>query len=115
MAGRANAGCLAWVAKHPQLLLLGWGQEMVLLVGVVLVNNSASVKFSLADQILLAVPSTLATSTATAAGRTAASPGPERGHLACLGRFSRLLRELEVHISFLHGGEGHKIRGSGED
>ncbi len=25
MAGRASAGCLLWVGKHPQLLLLGWG------------------------------------------------------------------------------------------
>ena len=115
MAGRASAGCLAWVAKHPQLLLLGRGQKLVLLVGVVLVLNSASVKFSLADQILLAVPSTLATTTATAARRTAASPGPKRGHLACLGRFSCLLRELEIHISFLHGGEGHIICGGGKD
>ena len=115
MAGRASAGFLVWVTKHPQLLLLGRGQEKVLLCRVVLVNNSASVKFSLADQILLAVPSTLATTTTTAAGRATASPGPERGHLACLGRFSRLLRELEVHISFLHGGEGHIIRGSGHD
>jgi hypothetical protein len=35
--------------------------------------------------------------------------------LACFGRFSRLLRELEVHISFLHGGEGCVAYGSGKD
>ncbi len=35
--------------------------------------------------------------------------------MASFGRFSCLLRELEVHISFLHGGEGHVVCGSGED
>jgi hypothetical protein len=115
MASRASAGCLVWVAKHPQLLLLDRGQAVVLLCRVVSVLNSASIKLSLADQILLAVPSTLATTTATATGRTTALPGPERGHLARLGRFSRLLHELEVHISFLHGSEGQITRGSGKD
>jgi hypothetical protein len=35
--------------------------------------------------------------------------------LACFGVFSRLLRELEVHISFLHGGEGRVAFGGGEE
>ncbi len=96
-------------------LLLDRGQAVVLLCRGVLVLDGASVKLSLADQILLAVPSTLATTTATATGRTTAPPGPERGHLVCLGRFSRLLRELEVHISLLHGGEGQIVCGGGED
>jgi hypothetical protein len=75
MAGWASAGCLVWVAKHPQLLLLDRGQVVILLCPVVFVLDSASVKFSLADQILLAVPSTLAMTTATATGRsTAAQP-----------------------------------------
>jgi hypothetical protein len=115
MASQASAGCPVWVTKHPQLLLLGRGQTLILLGGVVLVLDGASVKFSLADQILRGVPSTLATNTATATGRTTALPSPEGGHLACFGRFGRLLRELEVHISFLHGGEGQVIRGSGKD
>ncbi len=115
MAGRASAGCLVWVVKHPQLLLLDRGQAVVLLCSVIPVLDGASVKFSLADQILLAVPSTLATTTATATGRTTVPPSPEGGHLACLGRFSRLLHELEVHISFLHGVEGQITRGSGKD
>jgi hypothetical protein len=87
-------------------VLLGRGQTLILLISVFPVLNGASVKFDLAGQILLAVPSTLATATATATGHTSASPSPHGGHLACFGRFSRLLRELEVHISFLHGGEG---------
>ncbi len=115
MAGRASAGCLVWVVKHPQLVRLDWGQTLILLIGVVLVLDGASVKFSLAGQILLAVPSTLATATATATGCTTALPSPQGGHLACFGRFSCLLRELEVHISFLHGGEGQVVRGSGKD
>ncbi len=106
MAGQASTGCLAWVVEHPQLVLLGQGQAGILLIGVVLVLNGASVKFCLAGQILLAVPSTLAMTTATATGRTSTSPSLHGGHLACFGGFSRLLRELEVHISFLHGGEG---------
>ncbi len=96
MAGQASARFRVRVTKRPQLLLLGRGQKLVLRVGVDLVFDGASIKFSLADQILLAVPFPLATTTATATGRTTAPPGPERGHLACLGRFSRLLRELEV-------------------
>ena len=115
MAGRASAGCLVWVAKHPQLVLLDRGQKLVLLCSVVPVLNGASVKFSLTGQILIAAPSTLATATATAAGRTCASPSPQGGHLACFGRVGCLLRELEVHISFLHGGEGQITRGSGMD
>ncbi len=115
MAGRASAGFVVRVTKRPQLLLLGRGQKLVFRVGVDLVFGGASVKFSLADQILLVVPSTLAKTTATATGRATAPPGPERGHRACFGRFSRLLCELEVHISFLHGGEGHIIRGGGKD
>jgi hypothetical protein len=115
MASRASAGFGVRVTKHPQLLLLGQGQKLVLLSRVVLILDGASVKFSLADQILFAVPSTLATTTATAAGCAPVLPSPEGGHLACLGRFSCLLRELEVHISFLHGGEGQITHGSGKD
>jgi hypothetical protein len=115
MASWASAGCLVWVAKHPQLVLLDRGQTLVLLCSVFPVLNGASIKFSLAGQILLAVPSTLATATATATGHTTASPSPQGGHLTCFGRFSRLLRELEVHISFLHSGEGHAVCGSGKD
>ncbi len=66
MAGRASTGCLAWVAEHPQLVLLGRGQAGILLIGVVLVLNDTSIKFCLAGQILFAAPSTLATTTATA-------------------------------------------------
>ncbi len=115
MAGRASAGFAVRVTKRPQLLLLGRGQKLVLRIGVDLVLDGASIKFSFADQILLAVPSTLATATATVAGRTTASPGPEGGHLACFGRFSCLLRELEVHTSFLHGGEGQITCAGGKD
>jgi hypothetical protein len=79
MAGRASTGCLVWVAEHPQLVLLGRGQTLVLLISVVPVLNGASVKFNLAGKILLAVPTTLATATATATGRTSASPSPHRG------------------------------------
>ncbi len=115
MAGRASAGSLVWIAEHPQLVLLDRGQTLMLLSGVVHVLDIASVKFSFAWQILRAVPSTLATTTAPATGRTTASSSPEGGHLACLGGFSRLLREPEVHVSFLHGGEGQVVRGSGKD
>jgi hypothetical protein len=115
MAGPASAGCLVWVVKHPELVLLDRGQTLVLLCSVVPVLNGASVKFSLAGQILLAIPSTLATAITTASGRTTASPSPQGGHLACFGRFSCLLRELEVHISFLHGSEGQVVCGSGKD
>jgi hypothetical protein len=34
--------------------------------------------------------------------------------LACFGRFSHLLHELEVHISFLHGSEGQVVHRSGK-
>ena len=115
MAGRASTGCLAWDVEHPQFVLLGRGQTGILLIGVVLVLNGASDKFCLAGQILLAVPSTLATTTATATGRTSTSPSPHGGHLACFGGFSCLLRELEVHIRFLHGGEGCVACRGGKD
>ncbi len=115
MAGRASARCLVWIAEHPQLVLLDRGQTLILFSGVVPVLDIASVKFSFAWQILCAVPSTLATTTATATGRTTASFSPEGGHLACLGRFSRFLREPEVHANFLHGGEGQVVCGSGKD
>jgi hypothetical protein len=115
MAGRASTRCLAWVAEHPQLVLLGQGQVDILLIGVVLVLNGASVKFCLAGQILLAVPSTLATTTATATGRTSTSHSPHGDHLACFGGLSRLLRELKVHISFLHGGAGCVACGGSKD
>ncbi len=115
MVGRASAGCLVWVAKHPQLVLLDRGQTLVLLCSVVPVLNGASVKFSLAGQILLAAPSTLATATATATGLTTASPSPQGGHLVCFGRFSCLLHKLEVHISFLHGSEGQVVCESSKD
>ncbi len=115
MACRASAGCLVWVAEHPQLVLLGWGQTLVLLCSVFPVLNGESVKFGLAGQILLTVPSTLATATATVTGRTSASPSPHGGQLTCFGRFSHLLCELEIHISFLHDGEGRVACKSGKD
>jgi hypothetical protein len=115
MAGRASSGCLVWVAEHPQLVLLGRGQKLILLRGVVLVLNGASTKVGLAGQILLAVPSTLATATATATGHTSVPPSPQGGHLACFGRLSCIVCVLEVHISFLHGSEGHVVCRSGKD
>jgi hypothetical protein len=54
MAGRASVGCLVWVAKHSQLVLLDPGQTLVLLCSVVPVHDGASVKFSLSGKILLA-------------------------------------------------------------
>ncbi len=103
LAGCTSTGCLAWVADHPQLELFGRSQAGTLFLGVVLVHNGASVKFFLAGQILLAVSSTLATTTATATGRASTSTGPHGGHLACFGGFGCLLHELEAHISFLDG------------
>ena len=115
LAGRASTGCLAWVADHPQLELFGWSQAGILFLGVVLVHNDASIKFFLAGQILLVVSSTLATTTTTATGRASTPIGPHGGHLAGFGGFSRLLRELKVHISFLDGGEGPVACGGGKN
>ena len=115
LAGRASTGCLAWVVDHPQLELFGRSQAGILFLGVVLVHNGASVKFFLAGQILLTVSSTLAMTTATATGCTSTLTGPHGGHLACFGGFSCLLRELEVHISFLDGGKGHVACGGGKN
>ncbi len=115
LAGCASTVCLAWVEDHPQLDLFGRSQAGILFLGVVLVHNGASIKFFLAGQILLAVSSTLATTTATATGRASTPTGPHGGHLACFGGFSRLLRELEVHISFLDGGKGCVACGGGKN
>ena len=115
LAGCASTGRLAWVADHPQLELSGRSQAGILFLGVVLVHNGASVKFFLARQILLAVSSTLATTTATATGRASTSTDSHGGHLACFGGFGRLLHELEVHISFLHGSKGHVACGGSKN
>ncbi len=68
LAGRSSTMRLVGIVKLTKLLLLQGGQFLILLSGIVTVNNLAGGKFFCTENALVAVPSAASTAMATVAG-----------------------------------------------
>ncbi len=115
LMGRSGTKLLVRVAQLVEFLFLQGGQFLVLLSGVVTVNNLAGGKFFCTEDALAAVPSSASTAAVTIMGPARALSCPNRGNLTSMGGFSLPLLELEADICFLNCSEGCKTGRGGVD
>jgi hypothetical protein len=115
LVGQSSTKLLFRIAQLIELLFMQEGQFLVLLSGIVTVNNFAGSNFLCTENALAAVLSATSMATATIAGPAGALSCPKRGHLMSKERVNLPLLEFEAYICFLHSSEGRKAGRVGVD